>query len=99
MIPHISSSLFPTPTRVETSPGTQRARLTELPLDEGNDSTTEVFGQFLRLGLSEHPDQRLRAGGADEHAAAAVQLRVEALRLGQRSRRHLAARDAHVLLR
>src|SRR5687768_12682780 len=102
MIPDIRSPPFPTLTRAERprerkTPGKSPAcrGLAELPRDEGSDPTTEVLGHLLGLGLSEHPDQRFCARGADEHAAAAVQLRVEALRLGQRSRRHLRTGDAH----
>ena len=84
---------FPTLARAERpenakSPATlPQAGSAELPLYEGSDPSTELLRLLLRLGLAEHPDHRLRAGRAHEHAAAAGQLGVEPLDLRESGRR------------
>ena len=41
------------------------------------DSTTEIGSNFLALGLGQNPDEGLRSGRPDEHAAAVAEALVE----------------------
>ena len=75
MIPHMQAPLSGTNlksasenTEEPGAPARSVAGLAELPLHEGCDPSTVLQGFLLGLGLAEHADQRLRAGGADEHA-------------------------------
>ena len=74
-------------------------RLAELSLNESADRTTETARFLLRFGLGEHPDDRLRARRAHEHAAAPVELRVSRATSSSDARGSSLLADLDVLLR
>ena len=74
-------------------------RLAELSCCESGDTSTEFLRFFRVFGLGQHPDDRFRAGGADEYAAGAVEVGVDTLDLGPERVRHLLRDNSHILFR
>src|SRR2546423_4624385 len=75
-----------------------RGRSTELSPDESDHPSTKRRSLRSLLVLAEHPHGRHRARGPDEHAAPAVELRVEPSRLREHACRQLPHAHGDVLL-
>src|SRR5579875_2659625 len=91
MIPHTPELLSPgarTPPENAKSPASRPRRSVaggsaELACYQVGDPSTERVRVLLPLGLGEDADERLGAGGPDEHPPASLELVVDARDLGE----------------